>query len=213
MRRLRYFPFSPNCIFTEKTVDTYVTIFYLPRRGDLFPRKFHSILPKFDFTLPNYHSVLPWRFLLFSVSIFDFLHEECDAVLFIIPCLCLLYTSTPLLQDIMTNGSSSSTSLTGEFNHSWHSRDGKYNWLNSLFYMKKKAHATDALRYSTDGNPIKEEQNINDASNQQFYAATQLSTQLTPIWALESGASYTMTKSNTNYSSVSYTHLPNRNPL
>ena len=85
MRRLRCFPFSPNCIFTEKTVDTYVTIFYFPRRGDLFPRKFHSILPKFDFILPNYHSVLPWRFLLFSVSIFDFLHEECDAVLFIIP--------------------------------------------------------------------------------------------------------------------------------
>ena len=87
MRRLRCFPFSLNCIFTEKTVDTYVTIFYFPRRGDLFPRKFHSILPKFDFTLPNYHSVLPWRFLLFSVSIFDFLREECDAVLFIIPCL------------------------------------------------------------------------------------------------------------------------------
>ena len=85
MRRLRCFPFSPNCIFTEKTVDTYVTIFYFPRRGDLFSRKFHSILPKFDFILPNYYSVLPWRFLLFSVSIFDFLHEECDAVLFIIP--------------------------------------------------------------------------------------------------------------------------------
>ena len=85
MRRLRCFPFSPNYIFTEKTVDTYVTIFYLPRRGDLFPRKFHSILPKFDFTLPNYHSVLPWRFLLFSVSISDFLHEECDALLLIIP--------------------------------------------------------------------------------------------------------------------------------
>ena len=85
MRRLRCFPFSPNCIITEKMLDTYVTIFYFPRRGDLFPRKFHSILPKFDFILPNYHSVLPWRFLLFSVSIFDFLHEECDAVLFIIP--------------------------------------------------------------------------------------------------------------------------------
>lgn len=85
MRRLRCFLFSLNCIFTEKTVDTYVTIFYFPRRGDLFSRKFHSILPKFDFILPNYHSVLPWRFLLFSVSIFDFLHEECDAVLFIIP--------------------------------------------------------------------------------------------------------------------------------
>lgn len=85
MRRLRCFPFSPNYIFTEKTVDPYVTIFYLPRRGDLFPRKFHSILPKFDFTLPNYHSVLPWRFLLFSVSISNFLREECDTVLFIIP--------------------------------------------------------------------------------------------------------------------------------
>lgn len=108
--------------------------------------------------------------------------------------------TTPLLQDILTNGNSSSTSFTGEFNHSWHSKDDKYNWLNSLFYMKKKAHATDALRYSADGNPIKEEQNINDESNQQFYAATQLSTQLTPVWALESGASYTMTKSNTNYS-------------
>ncbi len=87
MRKLRYFPFSPNCIFTEKTVDTYVTIFYLPRRGDLFPRKFHSILPKFDFILPNYHSVLPWMFLLSSVSISDFLREEFDAILFIIPCL------------------------------------------------------------------------------------------------------------------------------
>ena len=87
MRKLRCFPFSPNYIFTEKTVDTYVTIFYLPRRGDLFPRKFHSILPKFDFTLPNYHFALPWMFLLSSVSISNFLREECDAVLFIIPCL------------------------------------------------------------------------------------------------------------------------------
>ena len=87
MRRLRCFPFSPNCIVTEKMLDNYVTIFYFPRRGDLFLRKFHFILPKFDFILPNYHSVLPWRFLLVSVSIFDFLREECDAVLFIIPCL------------------------------------------------------------------------------------------------------------------------------
>ena len=96
MRKLRCFPFSPNCIFTEKTVDTYVTIFYFPRRGDLFPRKFHSILPKFDFTLPNYHSVLPWRFLLFSVSISDFLHEECDALLLIIPCLDLPLPSSEM---------------------------------------------------------------------------------------------------------------------
>ena len=96
MRRLRYFPFSPNCIFTEKTVDTYVTIFYLPRRGDLFPRKFHSILPKFDFILPYYHSVLPWRFLLFSVSIFDFLREECDALLLIMPCLDLPLPSSEM---------------------------------------------------------------------------------------------------------------------
>ena len=87
MRRLRCFPFSPNYIFTEKTVDTYVTIFYLPRRGDLFLRKFHSILPKFDFILPNYHLALPWMFLLSSVSISNFLREECDTVLFIIPCL------------------------------------------------------------------------------------------------------------------------------
>ena len=96
MRRLRCFPFSPNCIVTEKMLDTYVTIFYFPRRGDLFPRKFHSILPKFDFILPNYHSVLPWRFLLFSVSIFDFLREECDAVLFIIPCLDLPLPSSEM---------------------------------------------------------------------------------------------------------------------
>ena len=96
MRRLRCFPFSPNCIFTEKTVDTYLTIFYLPRRGDLFLRKFHSILPKFDFILPNYHSVLPWRFLLSSVSISDFLREECDAVLFIIPCLDLPLPSSEM---------------------------------------------------------------------------------------------------------------------
>lgn len=96
MRRLRCFPFSPNCIFTEKTVDTYVTIFYFPRRGDLFLRKFHFILPKFDLILPNYHSVLPWRFLLFSVSIFDFLREECDAVLFIIPCLDLPLPSSEM---------------------------------------------------------------------------------------------------------------------
>ena len=87
MRRLRCFLFSLNCIVTEKMLDTYVTIFYFPRRGDLFLRKFHSILPKFDLILPNYHSVPPWRFLLFSVSISDFLREECDAVLFIIPCL------------------------------------------------------------------------------------------------------------------------------
>ena len=96
MRRLRGFPFSPNCIVTEKTVDTYVTIFYFPRRGDLFLRKFHSILPKFDLILPNYYFVLPWRFLLFSVSIFDFLREECDAVLFIIPCLDLPLPSSEM---------------------------------------------------------------------------------------------------------------------
>lgn len=96
MRRLRCFPFSPNCIFIEKTVDPYVTIFYFPRRGDLFLRKFHSILPKFDFILPNYHSVLPWRFLLFSVSIFDFLREECDARLLIIPCLDLPLPSSEM---------------------------------------------------------------------------------------------------------------------
>lgn len=96
MRRLRYFPFSPNCIFTEKTVDPYVTIFYFPRRGDLFLRKFHSILPKFDLILPNYHFVLPWMFLLSSVSISDFLREECDAVLFIIPCLDLPLPSSEM---------------------------------------------------------------------------------------------------------------------
>ena len=87
MRRLRCFPFSPNCIVTEKMLDTYVTIFYLPRRGDLFLRKFHFVLPKFDLILLNYHFVLPWRFLLSSVSISDFLREECDALLFIMPCL------------------------------------------------------------------------------------------------------------------------------
>ena len=96
MRKLCCFPFSPNCIFTEKTVDTYVTIFYLPRRGDLFPRKFHSILPKFDFILPNYHSVLPWMFLLSSVSISDFLREDCDVLLFIIPCLDLPLPSSEM---------------------------------------------------------------------------------------------------------------------
>lgn len=89
MRRLCCFPFSPSCIFTEKTVDTYVTIFYFPRRGDLFPQKF-------DFILPNYHSVLPWRFLLFSVSIFDFLREECDDLLLIMPCLDLPLPSSEM---------------------------------------------------------------------------------------------------------------------
>ena len=96
MRRLRCFPFSLNCIFTEKTVDTYVTIFYFPRRGDLFLRKFHFVLPKFDLILLNYHFVLPWRFLLSSVSISDFLREECDAVLFIIPCLDLPLPSSEM---------------------------------------------------------------------------------------------------------------------
>ncbi|MBR8801910.1 hypothetical protein IX299_000331 [Porphyromonas levii] len=96
MRRLRCFPFSPNYIFTEKTVDTYVTIFYLPRRGDLFPRKFDFILPKFDFILPNYHFALQWMFLLSSVSISNFLREECDAVLFIIPCLDLPLPSSEM---------------------------------------------------------------------------------------------------------------------
>ena len=96
MRRLLCFSFSPNCIFTEKTVDTYVTIFYFPRRGDLFPRKFHFILRKFDFILPNYHFVLPWRFLLVSISISDFLREECDALLFIIPCLDLPLPSSEM---------------------------------------------------------------------------------------------------------------------
>ena len=89
MRKLRCFPFSPNCTVTEKMLDTYVTIFYFPRRGDLF-------LPKFDFILPNYHFVLPWRFLLSSVSISDFLREECDAVLFIIPCLDLPLPSSEM---------------------------------------------------------------------------------------------------------------------
>ena len=96
MRRLRSFPFSPNCINTEKMQDTYVTIFYFPRRGDLFPRKFHSILPKFDFILPNYHSILPWRFLLFSISISDFLREECNALLLIMPCLDLPLPSSEM---------------------------------------------------------------------------------------------------------------------
>ena len=96
MRRLRCFLFSLNCIFTEKTVDTYVTIFYFPRRGDLFPRKFHSILPKFDFILPNYHSILPWRFLLFSISISDFLREECNALLLIMLCLGLPLPSSEM---------------------------------------------------------------------------------------------------------------------
>ena len=96
MRRLRCFPFSPNCIVTEKMLDTYVTIFYFPRRGDLFLRKFHFILPKFDLILPNYYFVLPWRFLLFSVSIFDFLREECDALLFIMPCLDLPLPSSEM---------------------------------------------------------------------------------------------------------------------
>ena len=96
MRRLRCFPFSPNCIVTEKMLDNYVTIFYFPRRGDLFLRKFYFILPKFDFILPNYHSVLPWRFLFSSVSISDFLREECDALLFIIPCLDLPLPSSEM---------------------------------------------------------------------------------------------------------------------
>lgn len=96
MRRLRCFLFSLNCIFTEKTVDPYVTIFYLPRRGDLFLRKFHFVLPKFDLILPNYHFVLPWRFLLSSVSISDFLREECDADLFIMPCLDLPLPSSEM---------------------------------------------------------------------------------------------------------------------
>ena len=96
MRRLRCFPFSPNCIVTEKMLDTYVTIFYLPRRSDLFLRKFHFILPKFDLILPNYFFVLPWRFLFPSVSISDFLREECDALLFIIPCLDLPLPSSEM---------------------------------------------------------------------------------------------------------------------
>ena len=89
MRRLRCFSFSPNCIVTEKMLDTYVTIFYLPRRGDLFLRKFH-------FILPNYYFVLPWRFLLVSVSIFDFLREECNALLLIMPCLGLPLPSSEM---------------------------------------------------------------------------------------------------------------------
>lgn len=96
MHKLRCFPFSPNCTVTEKMLDTYVTIFYLPRRGDLFLRKFHFVLPKFDLILLNYHFVLPWRFLLSSVSISDFLREECDAVLFIIPCLDLPLPSSEM---------------------------------------------------------------------------------------------------------------------
>lgn len=96
MRRLRCFLFSLNCIVTEKTVNTYVTIFYFPRRGDLFPPKFHFILRKFDFILPNYHFVLPWRFLLFPVSISNFLREECDALLLIMPCLDLPLPSSEM---------------------------------------------------------------------------------------------------------------------
>ena len=96
MHKLRCFPFSPNCTVTEKMLDTYVTIFYLPRRGDLFLRKFHFILPKFDFILPNYHSVLPWRFLFSSVSISDFLREECNALLLIMPCLDLPLPSSEM---------------------------------------------------------------------------------------------------------------------
>ena len=70
MRRLRYFPFSPNCIFTEKMLDTYVTIFYLLRRGDLFLRKFHFIIPKSDLILPNYYLSFRGDFFL-SPSLFS----------------------------------------------------------------------------------------------------------------------------------------------
>ena len=73
-----------------------MTIFYFPRRGDLFPRKFHFILRKFDFILPNYHFVLPWRFLLSPVSISNFLREECDALLLIMPCLDLPLPSSEM---------------------------------------------------------------------------------------------------------------------
>ena len=73
-----------------------MTIFYFPRRGNLFLRKFHSILRKFDFILPNYHSVLPWRFLFSSVSISDFLREDCDVLFFIIPCLDLPLPSSEM---------------------------------------------------------------------------------------------------------------------
>lgn len=107
--------------------------------------------------------------------------------------------STPQKQDVLAKEKRRSSSITGELNHSWSSRDNKYNLLNSLFYTRRMSHAANDASYSTSGNPIKEEQNINNAINQQFYAATQLSTKLSSELNLQSGASYTMTKSNTDY--------------
>ena len=108
--------------------------------------------------------------------------------------------TTPQQQDITTKEKSQTNSITGELNHTWHSRDNKCSVLNSLFYTRRKAHAENNASYFTSGDLIKDEQNINDAQNQQFYAATQLSANFSPFWSLLSGASYTMTQSNTTYS-------------
>lgn len=106
----------------------------------------------------------------------------------------------PLEEDVNVKEKRRSSSFTGEFNHSWHPKDNKFDLLNSIFYTRRRSSATNDASYSASGSPIKEEQNINTAINQQFYAATQLSTKLSSAWRLQSGASYTLTNSNTDYS-------------
>ena len=80
---------NSSTLLSRKSEDSSVEIFEYPARNE-------KILPKFDFFLPNYHSVLPWRFLLFSISISDFLREECNALLLIMPCLGLPLPSSEM---------------------------------------------------------------------------------------------------------------------
>ena len=87
MRRLRCFPFSPNYIFTEKTVDTYVTIFH----GESI-YFFGSFIPFFRSLISFFRTItLSFRGdFFFSPSLFSISSVK-SAMTFSLSCLALTY--------------------------------------------------------------------------------------------------------------------------
>ena len=58
---------------SRKLTNCSVGILNYPARKRKILRKFHFILPKFYFILPKFYFVPPWRILVFSLEILDFL--------------------------------------------------------------------------------------------------------------------------------------------
>ena len=58
---------------SRKLSNSSVEILKYPARKRKILRKFHFILPKFYFILPKFYFVPPWRILVFSLEIFNFL--------------------------------------------------------------------------------------------------------------------------------------------